>query len=511
MLTIGYARVSTQEQAYLTALDHQVFRLLAAGASKVYADVASRTKDDRTSLMEIMRLVEIGEIHKVIVTRLDRITSSPGLFEKITSCFVAHDCNLSALDETVDVTTVDGEFTAGLQVYFARREVRTIQLRIKKSKEVGRMQGRASSSVPWGYRNVDGRYELDHAPFLCLLSDRPSNSDQEFIGRTKAELGRDVIDLFFKGGSLSNATRLLHQKYGICKFRSERQKSNKNQILIFEENSPLKRPLKDKRAGIFRWSPDGIRLYLLNPVLCGHTPYNTQTIKKDGTRGGRKPISQWDVRLNTHPDQRLITPAQKQQIEQMMAWNGRGGKWGSGATYPLTGIVVCAECGRSMKCSGIKSGKRKHIYYQCKNYVQRACDGKKMLRSDVAESVLVQHLIERAAAIAQLAQTPPEYVEPAELQQLRSQLQGLEALGHNPAFETAKNDLRSQIGALVEQSKTKNVVDDELQQTLIDSFSDPEYWNWEGHSCDRKRQIYRALIEKVIIREGAVEKVFLKV
>lgn len=60
MLTIGYARVSTQEQAYLTALDHQVFRLLAAGASKVYADVASRTKDDRYSLLEIMRLVEAG-------------------------------------------------------------------------------------------------------------------------------------------------------------------------------------------------------------------------------------------------------------------------------------------------------------------------------------------------------------------------------------------------------------------------------------------------------------------
>lgn len=508
MLTIGYARVSTQEQAYLTALDHQVFRLLAAGASKVYADVASRTKDDRTSLMEIMRLVELGEIQTVIVTRLDRMTSSPGLFEKITSCFASNNCNLSALDETIDVTSVDGEFTAGLQVYFARREVRTIQLRIKKSKEVGRMQNRASSSVPWGYRNVDGRYELDRTPFLCLISDRPPDNSVT-SGRTKAELGRDVIDLFFQGGSLSSAARLVHQKYGICKFRSERQGKGKNQILIFEENSPLKRPLKDKRAGIFRWSPDGIRVYLLNPVLCGHTPYNTSTIKKDGTKGGRKPVSAWDVRLNTHPEAKLITTAEKRLIEQMMAWNGRGGKWGPGATYPLTGIVVCAECGRSMKCQGTQKGLKKHVYYQCKNYIQRACDQQKMVQADRAESALVTCLIERAAAVTQYASTPPEYVDPPEIQQLLRQLEVLEQLAHNSAIETAKNDLRSQIRAFQDRATCDSTINLELQHLLLDSFSDPEYW--AGLTDDSKRQIYRDLVRRVVVRNGQVVSVELRV
>lgn len=509
MLTIGYARVSTTEQAYKLALDQQVFRLMQAGAVKVYADVASRTKDDRAALISILSKVEAGEIEKVLVTRLDRITSSPGLFERIGKIFQKHGCILSALDETVDVHSVDGEFTAGLQVYFARREVRTIQLRVKKAKEVGRMHNRASSSVPWGYRNVDGRYILDHTPYLCLLSDRPGEGE-EFPGRTKAELGRDVVDLFFKGGSLSEATRLVHEKYGICKFSSRQQQNNSSsKVLIFDDDSPeIKLPI-NKRAGIFRWSPDGIRLYLFNPVLCGHTPYNTHYVKEDGKRGGRKPVDQWDVRFNTHPEERLITDAQKRQLEQIMAWNSRGGRWGPKSAYPLTGIVVCGSCGRSMKCQGVNSGRKNHVYYQCKNYIQRACPQQKMARFDAIEEYVIARLTTKAKAIAKLAQTPPEYVEPQELFQLRSTLAGLEQLGHNPALEAAKADIQLQIQTLAAKSQQQEVVDVEKRELLISTFSNE--WYWEGLLDENKRDIYRALIKRVVVKDGVVVDVELLV
>lgn len=499
---IGYARVSTADQAYQFALAQQVFRLRQAGATKVYADIASRSKDNRAALMEVMRLAATGRIKKVLVTRLDRLTSSPGLFERISEVFTLHNVILAALDETVDVHSVDGEFSAGLSVWFARREIRTISLRQKKAKEVGRQKNRASSSVPWGYRNIDGRYELDHTPYLCLLSDRP-HKDVVSPGRTKAQLGRDIVDLFFEGGSLSQAARLVHMKYGIYKFNKAREE--RSSILVFDDDLVEFKPRINKRAGIFRWSPDGIRVYLLNPVLCGSTPYNTHSLKTKN----RLPVSQWDVRYNTHPDQTLITHEEKQRIEKMMAWNGRGGRWGNGKTYPMTGLIVCSECGRGMKAQGKISGEFPILYYQCKNYVQRACPNRRMARLDSVEQAVTASLVQRAGSIAEYASTPPEYVEPEELQQLRSTLGRLEQLGHNSAIEAAKNDLRSQIQALEVKSKTENVVDEELRELLLDTFSDPEYW--KELADDAKRQIYRDLVKLVAIRDGQVESVELRV
>ena len=120
-------------QAYQKALQDQVYRLKAAGAEKVVADVASRTKDDRMGIQEVLRLAEAGELSKVLVTRLDRLTASPGLFEKLSETLQRQCVQLVALDENIDIHSVDGEFAAGLQIYFGRREVKTIRLRVLKA------------------------------------------------------------------------------------------------------------------------------------------------------------------------------------------------------------------------------------------------------------------------------------------------------------------------------------------------------------------------------------------
>lgn len=513
MVAIGYARVSTAEQTYQFALTQQVYRLRQAGADKVYADIASRTRDNRAGLAEILGAIARREIKKVLITRLDRLTSSPGLFEQISKVCQEYGVVLTALDEAVDLGSLDGELMAGLSVYLARREVRMIQMRVRKSNQVARENNRASSKAPWGFKSVNGKYELDHTPYLCLLSDRPLDKNEEFRGRTKAELGRDIIDLFFQSGSLYEVTRQIHSKYGIQKFRTEREACNKPEVLVFEDDVVEFKPSSSKRAGVFRWTPGGIRIYLLNPVLCGHTPYHTHNNKeKDGNRN-RLPIERWDIRRDTHPDQAIMTDVQVQKIKEILAVNDRVGRWSGekALAYPLTGIIACGGCGRSMKCEGIKttSGNR-FVYYQCKNYQEKACDQKRMARLDIVETRVIAALIARAAAIAEYASTPPpQQTESAQLQQLRSQLAGLEQLGQNPAIEAAKNDVRSQIGVELAKSQAKEVIDIATQELLLKTFTDPEYW--QQLSDADKRQIYRDLVGRVIVRDGQVEKVELRV
>lgn len=66
----GYARVSTDGQS----VDSQVAALTAAGAGKVFREVASGAKTDRAQLRRALDLLDTGDV--LLVTRLDRLARS---------------------------------------------------------------------------------------------------------------------------------------------------------------------------------------------------------------------------------------------------------------------------------------------------------------------------------------------------------------------------------------------------------------------------------------------------
>jgi Resolvase, N terminal domain len=66
----GYARVSTDGQS----VDTQVRQLRAAGAAKVFREVASGAKTDRPQLRRLLSEVGAGDV--MMVTRLDRLARS---------------------------------------------------------------------------------------------------------------------------------------------------------------------------------------------------------------------------------------------------------------------------------------------------------------------------------------------------------------------------------------------------------------------------------------------------
>src|SRR5206468_10362644 len=66
----GYARVSTDGQS----VDAQVRQLRAAGATKIFREVASGAKTDRAQLRRVRAGLGPGDV--VMVTRLDRLARS---------------------------------------------------------------------------------------------------------------------------------------------------------------------------------------------------------------------------------------------------------------------------------------------------------------------------------------------------------------------------------------------------------------------------------------------------
>lgn len=509
-MIVGYARVSTEDQAFQVALSNQIARLRDSGCQRVYVDIASRSDDAREGLAKLLTDIEAGQVAEVRITRLDRITSSPGLFEQLSKKLNSRSIPLSGLDEHIDINSADGEFSAGLQIYFGKREVRTIQLRSQKGHETRRRNKRPNASVPWGYRVVDRSYRLDTVPFLCLLEDKPEVG--EFEGRSKADLGRDTIAIFFAAGSASKAVRMLHERYGVLK-RSNRKRSPEKQATSYvlgEEDSIRLAGNRGVRS-IFQWTHDGLLRWLRNPVLRGHTPYKTRQLKGVDDAGRRvygqdSKRESWEIAHDTHPDQTLLTEDQYQEIERIIQRNVEIGSFsligGNDRRYPVSGLLVCGECGARMKSQASKfRGGQQQNYYKCKNAIDKACSNTQSLRGDRAEAAIIKALTDRAEAIAAHAEEEDQQPDPPELQQLREQLRGLESLpGANPAIENAKAELRIQIEQMQWKVAQKKSEDQTKRSDLVASLREENFWS--NLEDKKKAKLFRWLVRRVVVTDG---------
>ena len=67
LIILGYARVSTREQALNShALEQQEARLKEAGAMEILTDVQSGRRSDRIQLKKLTKLIESGEVKEII-------------------------------------------------------------------------------------------------------------------------------------------------------------------------------------------------------------------------------------------------------------------------------------------------------------------------------------------------------------------------------------------------------------------------------------------------------------
>ncbi|MCA6602200.1 MAG: recombinase zinc beta ribbon domain-containing protein, partial [Pseudanabaena sp. M57BS1SP1A06MG] len=179
--------------------------------------------------------------------------------------------------------------------------------------------------------------------------------------------------------------------------------------------------------------------------------------------------------------------------------------------HPLSGLVYCGECGRSHRVMGSLQRDKvtKLYYYQCQNYGVRACSQKKSIRDIRVEESAIAKLTSAAEQIANIADSPLELQEPVELRELRSQLATLEAMGSNPAIVQAIGETKAQIAALEYQTISGVNVNSGLREILFETFNNPLYFS--TLPIEQKKAIYRALIDRIVVKDGEVVGVELKI
>ena len=99
----GYARVSTDGQS----VEAQVRQLAKAGCAKVFREVASGAKTDRTQLRKALDRLEAGDV--LMVTRLDRLARSTRDLLNTLAAITGKKAGFRSLgDAWADTTTAHG-------------------------------------------------------------------------------------------------------------------------------------------------------------------------------------------------------------------------------------------------------------------------------------------------------------------------------------------------------------------------------------------------------------------
>jgi DNA invertase Pin-like site-specific DNA recombinase len=152
MHAIGYARVSKDDQA--DSLPAQVSRLEAAGCARVITDIETGRSTDRDGLLEVMAMVQSGEVAELLVTRVDRLGRDAAYTDALLAQCEQQGVSVRALDGgAIETATPQGFLMARLQTGLAEMESRMLSLRLRRQFAVYRAEGRhLRRRKPFGYQ-----------------------------------------------------------------------------------------------------------------------------------------------------------------------------------------------------------------------------------------------------------------------------------------------------------------------------------------------------------------------
>ena len=143
-MKIGYARVSTREQA--ASLDTQRAALQAAGCERVFEDTVSGARSDRPGMTAARSHLREGDT--LVVTRLVRLGRSRRDTVAAVAKLTDEGVGLVLLDLGVDSATREGRLMIHILSALAQQELETIQARTRAGLDHARANGRMGGRKP---------------------------------------------------------------------------------------------------------------------------------------------------------------------------------------------------------------------------------------------------------------------------------------------------------------------------------------------------------------------------
>ena len=359
-----YCRVSTDEQAREgVSLDEQQERLTAYCRAMGWSEVPLLFIDDgysaknleRPQLTRLLEAVKKGEISKILVTKLDRLSRRLLHLLELIESF--HQINVSfiSISEAFDTNTPAGRLTLQVLGAVAEFERERIRERVFENMYHAASHGKWLTQSPYGYR----------------LKDK-----ELVIYEPEAKIVQQIYDWYLEEGN---------GYYTIAK-------------KLNEQNIPSRQNKE--------WSIRSIKLLLTNPVYKGTLVWN----RLDSSKKKRfeKDEKDWIVL-----DDALPIIIEKDAWDKVQIKTNKKQMAPRAQTSPhlLGGLLKCGKCGSGMSIGWSGSAKKRYRVYRCSaNKNKGTCTSKQYKAEDVEtwfkegllqlsnsiQTTMIPHLIQKS-------------------------------------------------------------------------------------------------------------------
>lgn len=301
-----------------------------------YADDGwSGTDFDRPAVKRLLNDAMEGIIETIVVKDLSRFGRNYiQVGQYIDYVFPAYGIRFIALSDNID--TADRNSTAmdmmPIMNVFNEWHAATTS---KKIRAVLKAKQQAGKCTNWAY------------PYGYIAGTDKNRT--AVIDEKAAEIVRRIYDMRLQGMSFCTIARALTDNGVPCPAAHYTRLDGQ----------------KTDRFGSLNWSPKTVSDILKNPIYIGTlTQHRTERISYKNHKTFNVPESEYIIKENAH--EAIIDRAIWEKVQAMRGGISHGRADGKGKAHSLSGMLVCADCGKKMKGkNGI--GGRPYVYC-CRTY-----------------------------------------------------------------------------------------------------------------------------------------------
>lgn len=179
-MIIGYARVSTVDQS----LNLQIDSLSEFGCDEIFQEKVSGARDDRTELMNALRMLRAGD--KFVVYKLDRLARSTKSLIEIAENLRNKNVEFISIQDNLDTSTAAGKAMFGMLSVLAEFERDIIRERTLSGLKAARARGRKGGRPKVNKQKLIQALALYHSKRMTV------REIQEITGISPATLYRAI-------------------------------------------------------------------------------------------------------------------------------------------------------------------------------------------------------------------------------------------------------------------------------------------------------------------------------
>ncbi|MEA5056075.1 MAG: recombinase family protein [Anaerotignum propionicum] len=457
---------------------------------KIYEDKGYSGKNtNRPAFEQMMKDMDIEEVSKVVVYRLDRVSRSIVDFGDFINSLEEKGVSFVSATEKFDTSTPMGRAMLYIVIVFAQLERETIAERVKDN-YYARVRKGAWGGGPAAYgfnlvrTVIDGKKATSYQ-----ANDQLANVVKIFeLYRQQYTSLADVQRFLVSEGILSA---------GGVNFDSTKLSSILKNPAYVKADIAIYNFYKSKGAIMANDVEefDGVH----GCILVG---------KRDGNERKYKDVSEHLLAIGTHDgiiDSQTFLACQTKLASNRQIKNTYKGKYSW-----LTGLVKCGYCGYSfsVRFGAVKEGRIP--YFACSGrYLHKSCDAIQTHRVYDVEAFVENQLVNEAENIRLRNENTENHNQKDQnkkLMLIEEKINNLILSLENASSVTAEY-INSRIEALHQEKQDimKSFTHIPQKQNEIANFSD---FDWENLSIEEKNKVARSFIEKVILTKNNVEIVF---